>query len=215
MRVALADDAVLLRQGLRSLLETEGIEVCCEAGDAAELLRAVRSDPPDAVVTDIRMPPAFSDEGIGVAEKLAETNPDVGVLVLSQYLEPAFAMRVLDQAVPGRGYLLKERVPNLETFISALKAIASGGSYLDPAVVQQLMGKSQAQASLRDLTERELDILKLMAEGRSNGGISDRLYLSPKTVEGYVRSIFMKLNLPQAADDHRRVLAVVRYLKAQ
>lgn len=212
--MVIADDAVLLREGIASVLASHGFEVAAQAGDPEALLQAVEEHQPDLVVTDIRMPPTLTDEGIRAAEELAERHPGVGALVLSQYVEAAFALRLLGQGAKGRGYLLKETVPDIETLVDAARTVAAGGSFVDPELVKRLVTKSDGHDSLAELTEREREILALMAEGRSNAAIGGHLFLSPKTVETHIGSIFSKLGLTPAADDHRRVLAVLRYLRA-
>ena len=214
MRVALADDSVLLREGISSILAADGFEILAQAGDADELLVAIAADPPDVALVDIRMPPNYADEGIRAAEEIDARFPGVGVLVLSQYVEPGFAMRLLEQRTEGRGYLLKDQVAEAGVLIDAVRTVGGGGSFVDPAVVEQLVGRQRAEDPLAELSAREREILALMAEGRSNAAICSGLWLSPKTVEGHVRNIFLKLGLQPAADDHRRVLAVLRYLRS-
>jgi DNA-binding NarL/FixJ family response regulator len=201
MRVMIADDAVLFREGLGRVLEAGGIQVAAQAGDAERLLALVRADPPDAVVVDIRMPPTHTE------------HPQIGVLVLSQYVEPHHAMQLLEDGTSGVGYLLKDRVADVAEVVDAVRRVAGGGSVIDPEVVAQLLGRRRTRDPLQELTERERQVLALMAEGRSNQAISERLYLSPKTVEGHVRSIFTRLDLHAAPDDHRRVLAVLAFLR--
>jgi DNA-binding NarL/FixJ family response regulator len=213
VRVALAEDSFLLRQGVARLLEDAGFEVAWQAGDGEDLLRQVAADPPDVAVVDIRMPPAFSDEGLGAAHALRESHPEVGVLILSQYVDTEYAFEILSGAVPGRGYLLKDRVMDLEAFADAIRRVAEGGSVVDPEVVDALIGRPRERSPLEALTEREREVLGLMAEGRSNQAIADRLGLSPKTVEAHVHAIFTKLGLEPTPDDHRRVLAVLTYLR--
>jgi DNA-binding NarL/FixJ family response regulator len=196
------------------VLEDNGFEVTARVGDGRELLRAVAADVPQLALVDIRMPPNFDDEGIQAAHELDERFPDVGVLVLSQYVEPEFAMELLEERTRGRGYLLKDKVTDVKTLVASVWAVGTGGSFVDPAVVSQLVTRRGAGESLSELTARERETLALMAEGRSNAAICSALFLSPKTVETHVHSIFMKLNLQPAEDDHRRVLAVLRYLRA-
>ncbi len=213
MRVILADDAVLLREGVAHVLASSGFDVVGQAGDADELRRLVREHVPDVAVVDIRMPPTNTDEGLRAAIDIRRELPAVGVLVLSQYLESSYAMRLFAGGADGLGYLLKDRVSDLEEFADAVRRVGEGGSVVDPEVVARLVGRPRVESPLAGLTEREQEVLALMAEGRSNQAIEQRLYLSPKTVEGHVRSIFAKLDLVPAPDDHRRVLAVLTYLR--
>jgi DNA-binding NarL/FixJ family response regulator len=207
MRVVIADDAVLFREGLAKVLEAAGIQVDAQVGDAERLLARVRADPPDAAVVDIRMPPTHTAEGLDAAQRIRADHPDVGVLVLSQYVEPHHAMQLLEGGARGVGYLLKDRVAD------AVRRVAGGGSVIDPDVVTQLIGRRRSRDPIQELTDREREVLALMAEGRSNQAICQRLYLSPKTVEAHVRSIFTHLDLAASADDHRRVLAVLAFLR--
>ena len=214
IRIALADDFVLLREGIARLLAEAGFEVVAQAGDARELLAMVREHHPDVAITDIRMPPTHTDEGLRAAEAIREEHGTaVGVLVLSQYVETTFALRLVAEGAGGMGYLLKDRVDDLEDFADAVRRIARGGSVIDPEVVAQLVGRRRARVPLDDLTEREREVLALMAEGRSNQAICDRLFLAPKTVEAHIANIFSKLELLPAPDDHRRVLAVLAHLR--
>jgi DNA-binding NarL/FixJ family response regulator len=212
VRVVLADDSVLFREGLARVLADCGLDVVGQAADAEGLLEAVRRELPDVAVTDVRMPPTNSNEGLLAAQRIRAEHPDVGVLVLSHYVETRQAIRLLRDAPARVGYLLKDRVSDLSEFTDAVRRIAAGGSVIDGEVVAQLLRRRDDEA-LAKLTEREQDILELMAEGRSNAAISAKLYLSPKTVETHVGSIFAKLGLLPAADDHRRVLAVLTYLR--
>jgi DNA-binding NarL/FixJ family response regulator len=214
MRVMIADDAVLFREGLGRVLEAGGIQVAAQAGDAERLLALVRADPPDAVVVDIRMPPTHTREGLDAAQRIRAEHPQVGVLVLSQYVEPHHAMQLLEDGSGGVGYLLKDRVADVAEVVDAVRRIAGGGSVIDPEVVAQLFGRRRTRNPIQELSERERQVLALMAEGRSNQAICDRLYLSPKTVEGHVHSIFTRLDLAATPDDHRRVLAVLAFLRA-
>jgi DNA-binding NarL/FixJ family response regulator/class 3 adenylate cyclase len=214
LKVVLADDAVLLREGIARLLAEAGLEVVGQAGTADELLLKVRSYSPDVAVVDIRMPPTQTDEGLRAAQEIRATYPDVGVLVLSQYVEPAYAMELLAESAEGVGYLLKDRVADVEEFAAAVRRVAQGGSALDPALVTQLVGRRREHDPLDDLTPREREVLELMAEGRSNQAIGERLFVTPRAVEKHITSIFGKLRLPQAPEDHRRVLAVLAYLRA-
>ena len=214
LRIILADDSLLLREGIARLLVEAGFEVIAQVGDAATLLQAVREHKPDVAVVDIRMPPTHTDEGLKAAESIrAEHGSDVGILVLSQYVETTFALRLVADGVGGVGYLLKDRVDDLEDFSDAVRRIARGGSVIDPEVVAQLVGRRRARVPLDDLTEREREVLALMAEGRSNQAICDALFLAPKTVEAHIANIFSKLELLPAPDDHRRVLAVLAHLR--
>jgi DNA-binding NarL/FixJ family response regulator len=213
MRVMIADDAVLFREGLGRVLEAGGIQVAGQAGDAERLLALVRADPPDAVVVDIRMPPTHTREGLDAAQRIRAEHPQIGVLVLSQYVEPHHAMQLLEDGTSGVGYLLKDRVADVAEVVDAVRRVAGGGSVIDPEVVAQLLGRRRTRDPIQELSEREREVLALMAEGRSNQAISERLYLSPKTVEGHVRSIFTRLDLHAAPDDHRRVLAVLALLR--
>ncbi|HEX2426225.1 MAG TPA: response regulator transcription factor [Actinomycetota bacterium] len=212
--VIVADDSVLFREGVARVLQDRGFSVSGQAGDAEELLSAVERTAPDVVVTDIRMPPTNTSEGLVAAQRIRSEHPEVAVLVLSQYVETQHAMRLLRDTPERVGYLLKDRVSDIDEFADAVRRIARGGSVIDPEVVAQLLGRRSEDHALEALTDREREILALMAEGRSNQAICERLFLSPKTVETHVGSIFSKLGLLQAADDHRRVLAVLAYLRA-
>ena len=212
-RVILADDDVLLREGLASLLERADFDVVGQAGTAADLLELVDTHVPDLVVVDIRMPPTHTTEGIVAARSIREEHPDTAILVLSAHVEVEHAVELL--AGGGRiGYLLKSRVADVAEFVDTLRRIAAGGTVVDPALVRELVTAQRRNDPLADLTERERDVLALMAEGRSNSGIARRLWVTEGTVEKHVRSILAKLRLPEAGDDHRRVLAVVRFLDA-
>jgi DNA-binding NarL/FixJ family response regulator len=213
MRVVIADDAVLFREGLARVLEAAGIQVVARVGDAEGLLARVRADPPEAVVVDIRMPPTHTTEGLDAAQRIRADHPDVGVLVLSQYVEPHHAIQLLQGGAQGVGYLLKDRVADVAEVADALRRVAGGGSVIDPDVVTQLVGRRRARDPIQELTDRERQVLALMAEGRSNHAIGERLYLSPKTVEAHVHSIFTRLGLHATPDDHRRVLAVLAFLR--
>jgi DNA-binding NarL/FixJ family response regulator len=216
LRIVVADDAVLIRAGIVRLLETEGWIVTAEAGTADELLAAVRRDRPDVAIVDIRMPPGHADEGIRATHAIREEfGSDVGVLVLSQYLEPDFALRLLNDGDRGVGYLLKDRVVDAAAFTDAVRRVAAGGEVIDPGIVRRLLDRRRREDPLDALTERERDVMTLIAEGRSNQSIAGRLSLAPKTVEAYISSIFSKLGLEPAAEDHRRVLAVLAYLGAR
>jgi DNA-binding NarL/FixJ family response regulator len=213
MRVMIADDAVLFREGLARVLEAAGIQVAAQVGDADQLIARVRADPPDAVVVDIRMPPTHTREGLDAAERIRAEDPQVGVLVLSQYVETHHAIQLLQGGVQGVGYLLKDRVADVAEVADAVRRVAGGGSVIDPEVVAQLVGRQRVRNPILELTDREREVLALIAEGRSNQAICQRLYLSPKTVEAHVRSIFTRLDLPATPDDHRRVLAVLAFLR--
>jgi serine/threonine-protein kinase len=214
MRVVIADDAVLVREGLARLLTESGFEVVGEAGDAGALLSLVRAKHPDVAVVDIRMPPTHTDEGLAAAAEIRELHPETAVLVLSQYLEPQYAMRLVEQAPAGVGYLLKERVGRVDELTDALRRVAAGECVVDRMVVQELFEHTRRQAPLAELSPRERQILQLMAEGRSNQGIREQLWLSPKTVETHIRSLFNKLGLRDAPESNRRVLAVLAYLSS-
>jgi DNA-binding NarL/FixJ family response regulator/class 3 adenylate cyclase len=212
MRVVLADDSVLLREGVARLLEDAGFEIVAQSGTADDVLRHVAMHKPDVAIVDIRMPPTHTDEGLRAAQSIRERFPDVGVLVLSQYVEAGYALELLADSAEGVGYLLKDRVSDVQEFASAVRRVAEGGSALDPAVVSQLVGRRRQADPLEDLSPREREVLELMAEGRSNQAISERLFVTPRAVEKHVTSIFTKLRLPASAEDHRRVLAVLKYL---
>lgn len=214
MRVIIADDATLFREGLARLLAAAGIDVVAQVGDADQLLARVRADPPDVVIADIRMPPTHTCEGLDAARLIRAEHPGVGVVVLSQYVETHHVMRLLEEGPGGIGYLLKDRVSEVKEVIDAVHRVASGRSVIDPEVVTQLVGRRRAHSPIERLTQRERQVLALIAEGRSNRAISERLFLSEKTVEAHVRSIFNRLELPATPDDHRRVLAVVAFLRA-
>jgi DNA-binding NarL/FixJ family response regulator len=214
VRVIVADDSVLLRQGVVRVLEEAGFEVVGQAGDGEELLRKARAHKPDVAIVDIRMPPTHTDEGLRAARAIREELPGTGVLVLSQYLEEDYALELLGDDAAGVGYLLKDRVSDLERFVEAIRRVADGGSALDPEVVSQMIGRRRVEDPLAELTPREREVLGLMAEGRSNRAIAEALVVSERAVEKHVTSIFSKLNLPPAAEDHRRVLAVLAFLRA-
>ena len=213
VRVVLADDSVLFREGLARVLADHGFVIVGQAGDANALCALVARDKPDVVVTDIRMPPTNSNDGLLAAQRIRAEHPGVGVLVLSQYVETRQAIKLLHHSPARVGYLLKDRVSDIAEFAGTVRRIARGGSVIDPDVVTQLLGRLGAGSALGDLTGREQEILALIAEGRSNHAICERLFLSPKTVETHVGSIFAKLGLLPATDDHRRVLAVLVYLR--
>jgi DNA-binding NarL/FixJ family response regulator len=211
VRVVIADDEVLLREGLDRLLTEAGFDVVGKVGTAEELRHKIEVARPDVAIVDIKMPPSHTDEGLVAAREIRESHPRIGVLVLSHYLESRYAMRLIDQHPGGVGYLLKERVSDLAVLTDALVRLHEGECVIDPTIVSRLVKRARP-ASL--LTEREREVLALMAEGRSNKSISERLFLSPKTVEAHVRHIFMKLGINESPDDHRRVLAVVAFLRS-
>lgn len=213
MRIAIADDALLFREGLARILADAGFDVVAQAADADELLTIVSEHQPEVVIVDIRMPPTHTVEGLEAAKRIRAENPDIGVLVLSQFVETHHAIDLLS-GPPGRvGYLLKDRVGDLGEFTDAIRRVGGGGSTIDPEVVSRLLRRRRTLDPLAELTERERHVLTLMAQGRSNQGISEHLFLSPKTVETHVHRIFRKLNLPVAPTDHRRVLAVLSMLR--
>ncbi len=212
LRVVLAEDDVLLREGLGSLLDQAGMQVVGQAGDATELLALVRDKEPDVAVIDVRMPPTHTVEGLDAARVIREERPETAILVLSAYTEVKHATELLASG-RGIGYLLKSRVTDVDDFVDTLHRIAKGGSVVDPALVQELVGARRRHDPLAALSEREREVLTLMAEGRSNAGIARRLWVTEGTVEKHVRSILSKLDLPEADEDHRRVLAVLTFLE--
>ena len=214
IRVALADDSVLLREGIASLLTDKGFEIVGQSGTAEDLLLKVRSYNPDIAIVDIKMPPTHTDEGLRAAKEIRERFPDTAVLVLSQYVEEGYAIELLQDSAEGVGYLLKDRVYDLIDFVAAVKRVAAGGSALDPSVVSQLVGRRRRDDPIGDLSPREREVLELMAEGLSNSAIAARMFLTERGVEKHVTSIFQKLRLPVAPDTHRRVLAVVAFLQS-
>jgi DNA-binding NarL/FixJ family response regulator len=214
MRVVVADDSVLLREGVVRLLEETGFEVVGQAGDAEDLMRKVHAHKPDVAIVDVRMPPSQTDEGLRAAHKIRGELPGVGVLVLSQYVEEAYARDLLADNAEGLGYLLKDRVADVDAFADAVRRVGHGGSALDPEVVSQLLGRRRSDDPLDPLTPREREVLGLMAEGRSNAAIAEQLVVTERAVEKHVTSIFSKLDLPPSSEDHRRVLAVLRFLEA-
>ena len=213
MKIVIADDSVLLREGIVRLLEESGFEVAAQSGTREDVLRHVAMHKPDVAIVDIRMPPTHTDEGLRAAKEIRERFPGTGVLVLSQYVEPAYAMELLSESAEGVGYLLKDRVSDVDEFAAAVRRVGEGGSALDPTVVSQLVGRRRREDPLEDLSPREREVLEHMAEGRSNQAISERLFITPRAVEKHVTSIFQKLRLPASAEDHRRVLAVLTYLR--
>jgi DNA-binding NarL/FixJ family response regulator len=213
VRVVIADDSVLLRRGAVRLLEDAGFEVVGEAGDGEDLLRKVRAHKPDVAVIDIRMPPTHVDEGLQAARVIRDEMPDIGILMLSQYVEEGYVTSLLEHGAEGVGYLLKDRVAEIDRFTDAIRQVGNGGSVLDPEVVSHMLGRRQKDAPLEGLTDREREVLSLMAEGKTNRAISETLYVSERAVERHVTSIFGKLDLPTTDQDHRRVLAVLAYLR--
>ncbi len=214
MRVVVAEDSVLLREGIARLLEDAGLEVVGQAGTADELMLKVRSYKPHVAIVDIRMPPTQTDEGLRAAKEIREKHPETAVLVLSQYLESAYALELLSESAEGVGYLLKDRVADVPEFVAAVKRVGEGGSALDPSVVSQLVGRRRQDDPIGQLTPREREVLELMAEGLSNSAIADRLVVTERAVEKHVTSIFGKLRLGADSESHRRVLAVLAYLRA-
>jgi len=214
VRVAVADDSTLFRHGLALLLRDTGVEVTIEARTGHELVARVAQDPPDVVILDIRMPPTFTDEGLVSAERLREAHPGLAILVLSTYAETPYAVRLLQNGPAGIGYLLKDRVADAGTLQDALSRLAEGESVIDPEIISKLVARERLTTELDRLTDRERDVLQLMAEGRSNNGIGQRLYLSPKTVEAHVAAVFTKLGLSAGSQDNRRVLAVLTWLRS-
>jgi DNA-binding NarL/FixJ family response regulator len=214
VRAVIADDSILLREGVARVLTDAGIEVAASVGDADALRRVVATEKPDVAIVDVRMPPTQTDEGSRAAEAIRERHPEVGILMLSQVVEAHTALRLFGERPEGFGYLLKDRVLEIDDFVEAVKRVARGGTAMDPQVVSQLVGKKRKDDPIDELSPREREVLELMAEGRSNAGICAKLFLSSKTVETHVSSIFNKLRLAPAPDDHRRVLAVLAYLRA-
>jgi DNA-binding NarL/FixJ family response regulator len=216
VRVVVGDDALILREGLARLLTESGFEIAGLAADADELVALVARERPDVAIVDIRMPPTHTDEGLRAVKEIRARAPDMGILVLSQHVRASYALELLSGGSEGVGYLLKERVSDLHELSASVERVAHGGSVLDPLVVEQLVGRSRPGSDpLQDLTEREREVLSLMAEGRSNRAIAARLFVTEHTVEKHVKRIFATLRLPPSPDDHRRVLAVVTYLDAR
>ncbi len=214
MRVAIAEDSVLLREGLARLLDDAGIEVVSQSGDASDLMLKVRSYSPDVAIVDIRLPPTHNDEGLRAALEIRSKHSDVGVLVLSQYVELGLALKLLADSAEGVGYLLKDRISDVDEFVAALRRVADGGSALDPIIVSTLVSRERPDDPLAQLTPREREVLELMAGGSSNQGIADELVITVRAVEKYVSSIFGKLGLPSTGSESRRVLAVLTFLRS-
>ena len=214
LRVVIAEDSVLMREGIASLLEGAGFEIVGKSSTADDLLLKVRSYKPHVAIVDIRMPPNHTDEGLVAAKEIREQHPEVGVLVLSQYVEPSYALELIADDAEGVGYLLKDRIPDVDEFRSSVRRVAEGRSALDPAIVTQLVGRRRSDDPLETLTPREREVLELMAEGRSNQSIAQKLVVTERAVEKHVTSIFGKLRLPATAEDHRRVLAVLAFLRS-
>jgi DNA-binding NarL/FixJ family response regulator len=213
MRVVIADDVMLTREGIARLLKDAGIDIVGEATDATSLLRAVRLTQPDVAIIDIRMPPTHTDEGLVAGQQIRSEHPNVGVLILSQYIEPRYAMQLLEEHPESAGYLLKDRVFDVAILIDALRRIAEGETIIDPTIVSTLLGRKRRTDPLQELTPREREVLALLAEGLSNHAIAERLIVTERTVEAHVKQIFLKLGLQADADSHRRVLAVLTYLR--
>jgi DNA-binding NarL/FixJ family response regulator len=214
MRVAIAEDSVLLREGLARLLEEGGFEVVAQCGNAEDLILKVNSYDLDVVIVDIRLPPSHSDEGLRAALEIRSSHPSVGVLVLSQYVEIGLAMKLLADSADGTGYLLKDRISDVEEFLDSVRRVAEGGSAIDPIIVSTLLSRQRREDPLDELTPREREVLELMATGRSNQGIADKLVITLRAVEKYVSSIFGKLGLPSTGSESRRVLAVLLFLNS-
>jgi DNA-binding NarL/FixJ family response regulator len=214
MRVAIAEDSVLLREGVAGLLTDAGMDVVARCGDADELLTKVGSHPVDVAIVDIRLPPTHSDEGLRAAIEIRSRYPDVGVLVLSQYVELGLAMKLLADSADGVGYLLKDRIADVKDFAAAVRRVAAGGSAIDPIIVSTLLSRRRADDPLEELTPREREVLNLMAQGNSNQGIADQLVITLRAVEKYVSSVFTKLRLPSTGTESRRVLAVLLFLRS-
>ena len=214
MRVAIAEDSVLLREGVARVLDEAGFEVVAQCENADDVLRKVRSFPPDVVILDIRLPPTHSDEGLRAALEIRAGHPEIGVLVLSQYVEVGLAMKLLADSAEGVGYLLKDRISDVDEFVAAVRRVAEGGSALDPTIVSTLLARERPDDPIAKLTPRERDVLELMASGSSNQGIADKLVITVRAVEKYVSSIFGKLGLPSTGSESRRVLAVLLYLRS-
>jgi DNA-binding NarL/FixJ family response regulator len=214
VRVVVADDVMLTREGIVRLLQDAGVDVVAEAEDAEGLLREVRLARPDVAIVDIRMPPTHTDEGLVAAQTIRAEHPGVGVLVLSQYVEPSYAMRLIEDHPERVGYLLKERVFDVAILVDALRRIVDGETVIDPTIVSRLVGRRRREDPLSELTDREREVLGLVAEGMSNRAIASRLFVTERTVEAHITQIFMKLRLPESPEQHRRVLAVLTFLRA-
>jgi DNA-binding NarL/FixJ family response regulator len=213
VRVILADDAAVIREGLARLLADSGVDVIGQAGSADELLRLVTADPPDVAVIDIRMPPTYTNEGLTAAQRIRNVHPQVGTVVLSQYVEVDYALKLMDGTSERVGYLLKDRIADVADFVAALERVADGGTVIEPSLVDELIAAPATRDPLAELTARELDVLALVAQGRTDRGIAEQLYVSRKTVEAHVRSILRKLDLPTDAGENRRVHAVLAFLR--
>jgi DNA-binding NarL/FixJ family response regulator len=214
MRLILADDSVLIREGLASVLRDAGFDIVAQEGDAAGLIRAVEAEPPDVCVVDIRMPPTHTTEGLEAALAIRQRHPRVGVLVLSQHVETHYAIQLLGGDAAGVGYLLKDRLADVQEVVDAIRHVAAGRSVIDPEVVTRLIGRQRHADPVDELSSRERDVLALIAQGRSNRAIGERLFLSPKTVEAHVSTIFSKLGMEDTPDDNRRILSVLAWLRA-
>ena len=214
MRVVVADDVMLTREGIAHLLDEAGIDVVAQAEDADGLLREVRLKQPDAAIVDIRMPPTHTDEGLVAAQRIRADHPAIGVLVLSQYVEPSYALRLLEEHPERVGYLLKQRVFDVAVLVDALRRINEGETVIDPTIVSRLVGRQRRDNPLAELTPRETEVLGLVAEGLSNGAIASRLFVTERTVEAHVKQVFLKLGLAVSPDSHRRVLAVLAFLRS-
>jgi DNA-binding NarL/FixJ family response regulator len=213
LRVVIADDHILLREGVVSMLEAQGLDVVGQAGDAEELTRKVGAHRPDVAIIDIRMPPTSTDDGLRAAVAIRKAHPDVGVLVLSQYIEADYALELIGSDARGVGYLLKDRISDIEEFADAIRRVADGGSVLDPEVVRSMLGRQRETSALSGLTPREHEVLGLLAEGCSNEGVARRIFVTQRAVEKHVTAIMSKLGLPAEPEAHRRVLAVLAYLE--